>query len=111
MVSLDQALNWTIEYERANHTNQFTNCIGNVKYSVEMIVEGLANITNTTKDHCESEQQEEEEANSESHSDGGDNNEATTYRSRHLNHLPGRNNIMTNVSGLYTLKFTTHLST
>lgn len=100
MVGLDQALNWTIEYERANHTNQLTNCIATVKHSVEVIIEGLANITNTTVDHCASKEQEEEGARSESESDGGNNNEATTYRSRHLNRLPGRNGIMINVSGL-----------
>ena len=99
MVSLDRALNWTIQYERTNHTNQFTDCLANVKHSVEAIVEGLANITNATVDHCASEEQEEEEAGSESESNGDNNNEETTsYRSHHLNQLPRRNSI--NVSGL-----------
>ena len=47
MVSLDKALNWSIQYERENHRNQFTTCLGNVKRSVEQIIEGLANITST----------------------------------------------------------------
>ena len=48
MVGLDKALNWSIQYERENHRNQFTTCLGNVKRSVEQIVEGLSNITSTT---------------------------------------------------------------
>ena len=47
MVSLDKALNWSIQYERENQRNQFTTCLGNVKRSVEQIIEGLANITST----------------------------------------------------------------
>lgn len=100
MIGLERALNWTIMYEHANHTNQFTNCLSNVKHSVEVIVEGLANITNTTVDFCESEELEEEGARSESESDGDSNNEATTYRSRQLNQLPGSNSFRINVSGL-----------
>lgn len=48
MVGLDKALNWSIQYERENHRNQFTTCLRNVKRSVEQIVEGLSNITSTS---------------------------------------------------------------
>jgi hypothetical protein len=47
MVGLDKALNWSIQYERENNRNQFTTCLGNVKRSVEQIIEGLSNITST----------------------------------------------------------------
>lgn len=48
MVGLDKALSLSIQYERENRRNQFTTCLGNVKRSVEQIIEGLANITSTS---------------------------------------------------------------
>ena len=55
MVGLDKALNWSIQYERENQRNQFTTCLGNVKRSMEQIIEGLANITSTRapQTYCE----------------------------------------------------------
>ena len=48
MVGMDKALNLSIQYERESHRNQFTTCLGNVKRSVEQIIEGLSNITSTS---------------------------------------------------------------
>ena len=48
MVGLDKALNLSIQYEREHRRNQFTTCLGNIKRSVEQIIEGLANITSTS---------------------------------------------------------------
>ena len=92
MVGLDGALNWTIQYERTNHSGQFSTCLSSVRYSVGAIIEGLANITNVTVAHCAS--TEEEEVGGPNRQPDGDNGggDSPVYRSRHiaaLNFLPG----------------------
>lgn len=89
MADLNRALNWTIQYERDNFGNRFTTCLANIKHSVEVIIEGLSNITSVQVTACVANDdiQITVEDGTESESDDS-NEEPTTEDSRARNDTP-----------------------
>ena len=83
MVDLDEALNWTIRYEGRNHSNHFTPCLTSVKHSVEVIIQGLSNLTNVSTTDCGATNENRESTDSQDGA-GSQNGGETTYNSNFL---------------------------
>ena len=88
MVNLNTSLTWAVRYERENHGNQYAFCLASIKYSIEVVIEALSNITNVPVDHCRSSQGG---ADSNGGSDENDEDDVT-YNSRDRNVIPRGNN-------------------